>query len=126
MMGFLRRLLRLLFFWWPTRTQPAEPAPTARTIVSLLVTPGGWENIPLGRVNETGGEKYHTSSPVPVDAEKLNLAVREAEDWLAMAFGTRIRWDEPVPVESPRSEKIGLVEEVVAGQRRTGPAGTRR
>ncbi len=120
MMRFLRWLLSLLP--WRRRPRPVSgTVPPARTIVTLLVYPSMEAGTELGTVTEVGEDRYYTSSPLEVDGEKLAESVRDAEDWLAGVLGTRIRWGEPVRVDSSRTVaewragKIQLVEEVAAG-----------
>ena len=120
MMRFLRWLLSLLLPWRWRRPAP-RPVPTARTIVTLLVYPSTEAGLEPGTVTEVGEHSYYVSSPWEVDRERLARSVTEAEDWLAGVLGTRIRWGEPVRVDSSRTMdewrtgKIQLVEEVAEG-----------
>ncbi len=128
MKRFLSRLLGLLPSIFRRRkvpspmqptTPPPEPVPPPKTIVPLLIFPRIADGIQLNQVTQVGPDRYYTSSPWEPGSEKVNQAIRAAEDWLADALGTRIRWNQVRVINSQlslsewRSRNIGLIKEEV-------------
>ncbi len=106
----LRWLLGLLLF----RRRYKKPAP--KTIVTLLIFPRLSDDIEFDSTAEVGEDKYYVSSPWELSSSKVNEAIRNAEDWLADALGTRIKWNQARSIRSQRSlsewrsEKIELIK----------------
>ena len=117
----LHRLISLLFPRGPAQDhgQPVSlPAP--KTIVPMLIFPDVREGVQLNETVQVGDDKYYVSSPWAVSLQKVNEAVRAAEDWLAAALITRIKWNDVRIINSDhslsewRSRKIEVIKDEVA------------
>ncbi len=119
MANLLHRLISLLFPRGQDQDQPGS-LPPPKTIVPLLIFPNVSEGVQLNETVQVGDDKYYVSSPWAVSRQKVNEAVRAAEDWLAAALITRIKWNDVRIINSDRrlsewrSRKIEVIKDEVA------------
>ncbi|MBI4220289.1 MAG: hypothetical protein HY682_09120 [Chloroflexi bacterium] len=102
---------------------PSATRRQARSIAPLLIYPALPSDFVFDQPVRVGVSVYYTSSPWQVDQQKIGSAIREAENWLANALGTRIKWEGLQTISSRhgigdwRSTKIGLLHEEVTNAR---------
>ena len=104
-MRFIRWLLGLFGRLFPGRGQGEQRRETtrSRTITTLLIYPRVTDDLVLGETTQVDSDKYLVTTPWIIDGERVNQAVRFAEDWLAEALDTRINWQPVLTINSQRS-----------------------
>ncbi len=96
-----------------------QPMPPTKSIVTLLIYPTVTDDVEFDKATQLDSDKYYLSSPWEVSADKVNDAIRVAEDWLADTLTTRIRWNQVRLINSQRtvsqwrSGGIGLLKDEV-------------
>lgn len=129
MKRFIRWLLGLFGFRGTPSDSPvlpmtddAPPEATVRppkTIVPLLIFPRPAGQLTPNETIQVGDDTYYVASPWEVDTEKVDEAIREAEEWLATALSRRIPWNPVTRIDSERtlsewrSGQIGLIRDEV-------------
>ena len=98
-MRFLRWLLRLITGGRRPRERQHH-AITPKTICTLLIYPRVTDALILNETTLIDTEKYFLTAPWIVDTERINQAVRFAENWLAETLGDRISWQPVMAVDS--------------------------
>ena len=120
MKRFWAWLTRLSFFHKRKRGPSPEILPPAKSIVTLLIFPTLTGDVEFDKSVEVGTDTYYVSSPWEPGDRNVNDAIKIAENWLADALVTQIKWNPVRMIHSQRtvsewrSRKISLIKDEVA------------